>query len=66
MTGSVDPGDGLNTSGGPQVPLVPAALSGRINGLVRVEPSVAGEVTPLSRRGHLPLRGRAAPRDDDG
>ena len=48
MIGSVDTGDGLNTSG-PRPPLVPAALSGRINGLVRVEPSVADEVTLLSQ-----------------
>jgi hypothetical protein len=48
MIGSVDTGDGLNTSG-PQPPLVPSALSGRISGLVRVEPSVADEVTLLSQ-----------------
>jgi hypothetical protein len=48
MIGSVDTGDGLNT-GGPQPPLVPPALSGRISGLVRVEPSVADEVTLLSQ-----------------
>jgi hypothetical protein len=48
MIGSVDTGDGLNSSG-PQPPLVPPALSGRISGLVRVEPSVADEVTLLSR-----------------
>jgi hypothetical protein len=48
MIGSVDTGDGLDTSG-PQPPLVPSTLSGRINGLVRVEPSVADEVTLLWR-----------------
>ena len=55
MIGSVDTGDGLNTSG-PQPPLVPPTLSGRINGLVRVEPSVADEVTLLSQyyRANLP------------
>lgn len=47
MIGSVDTGDGLNTSG-PPPSLVPPALSGRIRGLVRVEPSVADEVTLLS------------------
>lgn len=47
MIGSVDTGDGLNTNG-PQPPLVPPALSGRIYGLVRVEPTVADEVTLLS------------------
>ena len=48
MIGSIDTGDGLNTSG-PQPPLVPPALSGRISGLVRVEPSVANEVKLLAQ-----------------
>lgn len=43
MVGVVDTGDGLNTNG-PRPPLAP---SGRINGLVRVEPSVGDEVALL-------------------
>lgn len=67
MIGTVDTGDGLNTTG-PRPPLVSPALSGRINGLVRVVPSVADEVTLLSRyyRSRLPaLSAQAVLVEDD-
>lgn len=61
MIGFVDTGDGLNTSG-PRPPLVPPALSGRINGLVRVEPTVGDEVTLLWQyyRANLPKTSHSA------
>lgn len=58
VIGSVDTGDGLDTSG-PRTPLVQPALTGRIYGLVRVEPSVSDEVTLLSR--YYRSRLRSAP-----